>query len=194
MEVAPTGKNSLIIDLLRAGKLESAQDAMTRYPVELDDCVYHQVSEQLKQNFRRKRIQGDVRAANRLKRRIKALETFQDHGLDPEKLVPSVDLSAGYHGKILLAAVSGGTADGLVCLRSGDDWHHEILRNTQEEIRDLGFDNSIVVPAGGASVRFDQKGGIVVYGSSDAFGTCDKQIAAGLIRKAFPQKTVYTRQ
>ena len=62
---------------------------------------------------------------------------------------------------------------------------------TQEEIRDLGFENSIVVPLGGASVRFDQKGGIVVYGSSDAFGTCDKQIAADLIRKAFPKKTVY---
>jgi hypothetical protein len=194
MQAVPTGKKTLIIELLTAGKLESAQDVMAEYRIELDESAYQQVFEQLKQNLRRKRTQGEVREANRLKRRIKALETFRVYGLDPEKLVPSVDMPEGYHGKILLAAVSGGMADGLICLRSGDDWHHEILGNTQEEIRDLGFENSLVVPAGGASVRFDQKSGITVYGSSDAFGTCDKQIAAGLIRKAFPEKTVYTRQ
>lgn len=193
MQAAPTGKKSLIIDLLRAGKLESAQDATTRYQVALDDSACHQLSEELEKDLRRKRNQGEIRAFNRLKRRIQALEVFLDRGLDPQKLVPSVDLPAGYHGKILLAAVSGGMADGLLCLRSGDDWHHEILRSTQEEIRDLGFDHAIVVPAGGASVRFDPEGDIVVYGSSDAFGTCDKQIAAGLIRKAFPQNTISIR-
>jgi hypothetical protein len=194
MQAVPTEKKTLVIELLTVGKLESAQDVMAEHRIELDDSVYQQIFEQLKQNLRRKRTQGDVRAANRLKRRINALETFQDYGLDPEKLFPRVDLPEGYHGKILLASVSGGMADGLICLRSGDDWHNEILRNTQEEIRDLGFENSIVVPAGGASVQFDQKGGIVVYGSSDAFGTCDKQIAAGLIRKAFSQKKVSIRK
>jgi len=108
-------------------------------------------------------------------------------------MVP-VDLPDGYHGKVLLVRIVGGMAHGLVCLRGGDDWHREILRNTTEEIHDLGYENSIVVPAGGAWVRFDDDGTILVYGSSDEFGACDKKMAADLIAGAFPGRKIRIRQ
>jgi hypothetical protein len=86
--------------------------------------------------------------------------------------------------------ISGRCIGKRVFLRSGDDWHHEILRNTEEEIRDLGFEDRRVTPVGGAVIRSDQNSNIVVFGSSDAYGTCDKKIAADLIATAFPQKTI----
>ena len=60
----------------------------------------------------------------------------------------------------------------------------------KEEIKDLGFENALVDPMGGAFVRFEDNGQIEVYGISDEFGGCDKQVAVGLIRKAFPERKV----
>ncbi len=110
-----------------------------------------------------------------------------------QHLIAPVDFREGYRGKILLIRIVGGKANGFVCLRSGDEWHREILKNTNKEIQDLGFENSMLVPAGGAWVRFDEGGTIIVYGSSDEFGTCDKKKAADLISSAFPGKKILTR-
>ena len=118
------------------------------------------------------------------------MEGFRDHGFDPKRLFAPAILPEGYNGRILLMAVSGGVLNDLVCLRSGGDWHREILTDTREEILDLGFESALVDPVGGAFVRFDDNGSIEVYGISDEFGGCDKQAATDLIRQAFPGRKV----
>ena len=75
------------------------------------------------------------------------------------------------NGKILLVSITGAGIEDCVVLRSGDDWHREILRNTEEEIRGYGIDDARVDELGGAWVKFDEDGNIVIYGISDDFGT-----------------------
>jgi len=104
-------------------------------------------------------------------------------------ILPAI-LPEGYNGKILLMIISGGILNGRVCLRSGDDWHREILTNTREEFLDLGFENALVDPVGGAFVRFEDNGSIEVYGISDEFGGCDKLAAVDLIRQIFPARKI----
>jgi hypothetical protein len=185
---------SLIMDFLSAGKFESAWDIMKERDVSKDDLDCHKVINDLERDVRYETTNGDIRAVNRLKRRILALKAFQEYGLDPQKLISLVDLPDAYHGKVLLVHIVGGNAHGFVCLRSGDDWHREILQNTKEEIQDLGFENADVVPAGGAWVQFYPDGAIIVYGSSEEFGACDKEVVADLIDSAFPAKRIIIRQ
>jgi hypothetical protein len=64
------------------------------------------------------------------------------------------------------------------------------LRNTETEIKNLGFDNALVHELGGALVRFEPDGAITIYGASQEFGACDKVYAAELVRTAFPERTV----
>jgi hypothetical protein len=123
-------------------------------------------------------------------RRIKALKRLRDHGCDPKKIIKKVVLPEGYTGKILIVAIMGGVTDNLVCLRSGDLWHREILKNTENEIRDLGFSNSIVHQLGGAHVRFEKNNDIVIFGASDDFGSCDKVHASKLIKRVFKDRNV----
>jgi hypothetical protein len=133
---------------------------------------------------------GSIRPFLQLHRRIKALKRFRDHGCDPKRIIEKVVLPEGYTGKILMVAILGGAIDNLVCLRSGDLWHREILRNTENEIRDLGFPNSIVHELGGAHVRFEKNNGIVIFGTSEDFGSCDKVYASKLIKQAFKDRDV----
>ena len=107
-----------------------------------------------------------------------------------ENEIPSVILPEGYNGKILLVSVRGSAIGNIVVLRSGDLWHREILRNTENEIRGLGFADAQVHALGGALVRFEADGGIVIYDSSHEFGACDKEFASGLIKAAFPSRRV----
>ena len=183
-----------VLAYLRAVKLELAVAAMNEFQVSFQKSDFEPIIDSLKEKARYEYAKGEIRSANRSSRRIRALKIFRDHGLDPEKLIPLVELPEGYRGKILLVSFSGGVIEGMVCLRSGDDWHREILKNTEEEIRDLGFVNSHVTPAGGAFVQFKANGNIIVSGTSDDFGVCDKEIAAELISKAFPGRTILTRK
>jgi D-3-phosphoglycerate dehydrogenase len=73
--------------------------------------------------------------------------------IEPHSRISPVILPEGYNGKILLVSVSGGGINKTVLLRSGDLWHREILRNTETEIKNLGFDNALVHELGGALVR-----------------------------------------
>jgi hypothetical protein len=182
--------SSLIMEFLCSGKFESAWKLIKENSISRDELDYHQAFKALEKDLQSQTASGDIRAANRLKRRFQALEVFQTHGLVPEKLIASVDLPHGYGGKFLLVQISGGTAHGIVCLRAGDDWHREILQNTKEEIQDLGFENADVVPLGGAWIQFDPEAMITIYGSSDEFGTCDKKVAADLISSQFPGKKI----
>jgi len=89
-----------------------------------------------------------------------------------------------------MVVVRGGDIDELVCLRSGDLWHREILRNTESEIKKLGFFESSVYELGGAHVRFEANNDIVIFGTSDDFGSCDKRYAAKLIQQLFKDRNV----
>jgi len=119
------------------------------------------------------------------------METGQnsENKSDPEKLIDKIILPEGYNGKILLVMIVGGFLDGQILLRSGDMWHREILRNTENEIKELGFVDSGVYELGGAHVRFE-KNDIVIFGTSDDFGSCDKVYASKLIRQLFKDRNV----
>ncbi len=107
-----------------------------------------------------------------------------------EKMIIETDLPEGYNGKILIVLIMGGIISKLVCLRSGDLWHREILRNTEKEIKDLGFTKTSVHELGGALVRFESNGDILIHGTSDDYGSCDKKLAAELIKKEFPHRNI----
>jgi phosphoglycerate dehydrogenase-like enzyme len=106
------------------------------------------------------------------------------------KTIPAVILPEGYRGKILLVSVIGDGIEDMVILRSGDLWHREILRSTEAEIRDLGYRNARVVELGGAHLRFEPDGTIMIHGTSEQYGACDKQYAAGLVNNEFPGRRV----
>ena len=133
---------------------------------------------------------GETGEARRMARRAAALNGLLVHGPDPAQMVAETELPEGYAGKILLVLLTGGDFDDTVCLRSGDDWHREILHNTRAEIADLGFPDAQVHPLGGAHAGFESDGSIVIWGTSDEFGCCDKDLAARLIAQAYPGRTV----
>ena len=109
------------------------------------------------------------------------------------KKIPMVILPEGYNGKILLVSITGVGTEKMVVLRSGDLWHREILRNTEAEIRNLGFRNARLQELGGAHLRFEPDGTIIIYGTSQQFGACDKKYAAELLRNKFPGRRVDVR-
>ena len=119
-----------------------------------------------------------------------ALNDPLGRGHELDSIIPPVILPEGYNGKILLVSISGAGINKTVLLRSGDLWHREILRNTEIEIKNLGFENALVHELGGALVRFEPDGTITIYGASQEFGACDKVYAAELVRTAFPERAV----
>ena len=81
----------------------------------------------------------------------------------------------------------------MIILRSGDLWHREILRNTEAEIRNLGFRNARVEELGGAHLKFNPGGTIIIHGISRQYGACDKDYAAKLVKDEFPGRRVDVR-
>ena len=104
--------------------------------------------------------------------------------------IPAVILPEGYCGKILLVSVSGDRIEKKTLLRAGDLWHREILRNTEHEIRSRGFDKFRIDQLGGAHLYFEKDGSIIIHGTSEQYGACDKEYAAGLVAEAFPGRKV----
>ena len=80
-----------------------------------------------------------------------------------------------------------------VCLRGGAEWHREILRDMEDEVRDKGFDKALVEPAGGALVRYKNRNEFVLYGFSDDYGECDKQLAGSLLQEYYPALKIWIR-
>jgi len=187
---SPEDAKATVLNHIRMVELESASAAMETFNVSLSGLDLEPIIESFKAAAERERSKGEIRSANRLGRRIKALGVFRDHGLNPKRLIAPVILPEGYNGRILLMTITGGVLNGWLCLRSGGDRHREILTDTQEAILDLGFENALVDPVGGAFVRFEDNNSIEVYGISDEFGGCDKQSAADLIRQAFPGRKI----
>jgi hypothetical protein len=143
---------------------------------------------------RRLHAAGEIGAARRMARRAAALRGLLVHGPDPRRMVAEVELPEGYHGKILLVRLAGGGFADTVCLRSGDGWHREILINTRAELKDLGFLKTRVDPLGGAYARFEPDGSIVIWGTSDEYGCCDKEEASRMIARTYPEKPVRINQ
>ena len=110
-----------------------------------------------------------------------------------ESKIPPVVIPEGYNGKILLVSVAGPAIGKIIILRSGDLWHREILRNTETEIRNLGIVDAQVHELGGALLRFNPDGTIVIFGASQEFGACDKEYAAEMVRQEFPERRVTVR-
>ena len=123
-------------------------------------------------------------------RGVRALQALLAHGPDPERMVAEVELPEGYQGKIVLVLFKGGGFDGRLCLRSGAGWHREILNNARVELQELGFPSTEAYPLGGAYAGFDDDGRIVIWGTSDEFGSCDKDLAAEMIGRAYPRRRV----
>jgi hypothetical protein len=121
------------------------------------------------------------------------MKTSSDKKHETNIIIPTAILPEGYDGKILLVSVNSAAITKTVILRSGDIWHREILRNTQNEIRNLGITDAQVHQLGGAWVRFEPDGTIIIYGRSQEFGACDKATAAELVRNLYPKRRVEVR-
>lgn len=115
------------------------------------------------------------------------------HKNEISKAIPAIILPKGYVGKILLVSISGQGIEERIILRSGDLWHREILRNTEIEIRSLGFPYVRVHQLGGAHLRFGSDGSIIIHGTSEQYGACDKEYAARLVQDGFPDRRVVIR-
>ena len=185
-----TYREITILEHLRAGGLEIALKQIAAFQVKLKSSDIDQVIEFLKKDLKQTVSKEQTRSAKRLKRLIDALQSLHMHGPDPANLIAPVILPEGYNGKILLLSVSGGVIGDSVILRSGDLWHSEILRETEAEIQDLGLLSSEVYPLGGAWARFENDDTILIWGSSDQFGACDKEFAAEMIGKEYPESVV----
>jgi hypothetical protein len=175
---------------LLAGDLEGAAEAAGSRPGRVAAVGLNCLAASLARQARVRQQAGEIREALRLARRRRALLVFRDYGLDVDRLLPTVLTAPGYSGKIILAAVFGGVAAGRICLRGGDDWHREILADLRDEVVDVGLSRSGVDELGGAWLGSGHDGRLCVFGGSEEFGTCDKDLAAELLRTAFPGRTV----
>ena len=182
---------SEILEHFKAGELEVALMRIVEFKIRLEKSDYDQIISFLEQELEHNVSNQQIRSAKRLERIMHSLNSFRAHGLDPSNILEPVILPDGYHGKILLLTVSGGVLENNVILRSGDLWHSEILRETQEEIKDLGLTGSDAYPLGGAWARFENDSSILIWGTSDQFGACDKEAAAQLIKKVYPDKEIW---
>lgn len=171
-------------------RLEKVIQSLKREGGRIDPAVVKTMILGYDAQARRSRAAGEIGEAMRLARRAAALSGLLAHGPDPARVVAEVELAEGYRGKILLVLLKGGVFEGALCLRSGDDLHREILHNTQAEMKDLGFTHTQVYPLGGAYAGFDSDGGIVIWGTSDEYGCCDKEEASRMIARAYPGKPI----
>jgi hypothetical protein len=177
-----------ITRLLREMRLEAVIRMLKHAGGEVDPAAVKAMILEYETRASRMRAAGETGEAKRLARRAGALNRLLLHGPDPARLVVETELPDGYVGKVLMVRVVGGVFDDVVILRTGDGWHREILQNTRAEIADLGFPGAEVYPLGGAYAGFDSNDGIVIWGTSDEYGCCDKELAALMIERAYPGK------
>lgn len=176
--------------LLKQMRLEAAIRLLKCSGCGLDSAAVKELIRRYETRAGRLQARGETGEVRRLARRVAALNGLLLHGLNPARMVAETELPEGYVGKILMVLLAGGGFDDTVCLRSGDGWHREILHNTRLEIADLGFPDAQVHPLGGAHAGFDSDGSVVIWGTSDEFGCCDKEQAARLIARAYPGRAV----
>lgn len=183
-------RKSALLACLSAVQLEQAVVMMRENPVQLEKLDFDEILRPMAENLQRACQSGQSGEAGRWIRRMRAIRGFQHHGPDPMRMIAPVELQEGYSGKILMVRISGGVVPDMTCLRSGDDWHREILKNTRQEIRDLGFTSCSVHELGGASAFFLPGMPITVWGTSEEYGVCDKSAVSALISEAFPGRAI----
>jgi hypothetical protein len=176
--------------LLREMRLEAAIRLLKRSGCGIDSAAVKTMIQGYETRASQMQAAGETGEARRMACRAAALKGLLVHGPDPTQMVAETELPEGYVGKILLVLLTGGGFDNTVCLRSGDGWHREILRNTRAEIADLGFPDAQAHSLGGAYAGFDSDDSIVIWGTSDEYGCCDKEQAARLIARAYPGRMV----
>ena len=179
-----------VIRLLKQMRLEAAIRLLKRSGGEIDSAAVKALILGHETRANQMQAAGETGEARRMARRAAALNGLLVHGPHPAHMVAETELPEGYVGKILMVLITGGGFDDTVCLRSGDSWHREILHNTRAEIADLGFPDAQVHPLGGAHAVFESDGSILIWGTSAEFGSCDKDLAARLIARAYPEKMV----
>lgn len=128
-------------------------------------------------------------SARKVRRRMLSLSGYARSGFDPAGLIPRIEIPDAYLGKILLLSFSGGVVGCLVCLRSNDLHHRDILRNAELEVLDLGLRSTRVQELGGAFLRVEADL-VHIWGESQDFGACDKMIAASLVEIQYPGKRI----
>ncbi len=179
-----------VTSLLREMRLEEAIRLLKRSGYKVDSAAVKEMILGYETRANQMQTAGETGEARRMARRAAALKGLLVYGPDPAQVVTETELPEGYVGKILLVLLTGGSFADIVCLRSGDDWHREILHNTRAEIADLGFPDAQVHPLGGAHAGFNSDDSIVIWGTSDEYGCCDKELAARLIARAYPGRMV----
>lgn len=176
----------IILTLLKEGKLEPAAKAIKEFQINLAGIDFASLIEYFNKQIKISQFEEKIRESIRFERRLAAIKILREYGFDSKNLIPQLILPKGYNGKIILISISGGLIEPMVCLRSGDLWHREILREVEEEIKDIGLVSTFVYEIGGAHLRFENSGSILIFGTSDEFGTCDKKFASELVNKGYP--------
>jgi len=184
------GKKIDVFEVLKACRLEDALGILRQEPNQIPLSRIDLFIDELQNRARELLAAGEVGACRRLKRQIYALNKLREHGPQAETMIREVELEGNYDGKILLVSLAGGVLKHKICLRSGDEWHREILRNTIAEIRDLGFTGTRVYPLGGGFLRFETRRRLLLWGTSDEFGRCDMELAVQLLWRAFPETEI----
>ena len=134
---------------------------------------------------------GEIGENRRLLRSAASLRMLRDRGTFCGAVIPPSDLAAGYRGKFMLLGLQGNLIPWRVFLRGGDDWHREIVRNFEQEVRDYGFEHFQIDPLGGAFIDCSKPGSVALWGASDEFGACSFETAASLVAAAFPGTRVF---
>jgi hypothetical protein len=181
----------LSLRLIQKGLFESGQAVLAKHDIVLEGSVLTELIEDGLKRARTSRADGSIRTSIRYARRAAALTMLRDAGHITANIIPTVGLPEGYCGKIMLFVAAGVLIPERIFLRSGDDWHREILRNFEEEVRDYGFETFHITPQGGAFAEFQPDGAIVLYGSSEAFGRLEREDAIGLVQEAYPNRHVH---
>ncbi|MHC1728137.1 MAG: hypothetical protein AB9866_19390 [Syntrophobacteraceae bacterium] len=179
-----------VLDLFRTGEFEKAIEAGERSGAEIQDLDIYSIMIHLLIHLEKALECDDFTVARQNRLRVQRLLALVEGEFDSNALIAPVVLPEDYSGKILLVSISGGIIGDLVCLRSDDLHHRDILNNTELEIRDLGLHKTRVRELGGAGISNEPDGRIRIWGGSDEFGPCDKNIVAALIKLVNPEKRI----
>ena len=180
-----------ILALIRQGLLESACELLKKDGHTLDTPTLTGAIENCLQRAETEKSAGNVRASILYRRRAAALIRLMHEGRLTGAVIPVVVMPEGYRGKIMLAWLEGDRIPGRTFLRSGDDWHREILRSFEQEVRDYGFENFQITPKGGAFAECRTDGAIRLFGASEEFGPCRMEDAVRLVRSTFSDQNVF---
>lgn len=178
------------LDLFSAGEFEMAIEAAARSGTQLRDTDIYSVMIIHLIRLEEALECDDFSAARQNRLRAQRLLSLVEGEFNSNALIAPAVLPEDYSGKILLVSICGGIIGDLVCLRSGDLHHRDILNNTGLEVKDLGLHKTRVRELGGASISCESDGSVRIWGASDEFGACDKNVVAALVKLVYPEKRV----